>query len=144
MSYYKEKEIMDRIVAISDTVNAGIHSLVLAEKNGGSVSTRQAAERLGVSMTYLAKIMQKLAAHGLLISTRGLGGGYTLARSSEEISCLEVFNILDGELPKRECLFARSVCRAKTCILRTFCEETEARLRHILATTTIAAVARSF
>ncbi len=135
---------MDRIIAISDTVNAGIHSLVLAEMNGGSVSARQVAERLGVSPTYLAKIMQKLAARGLLVPSRGLGGGYTLVRSATEISCLDVLDALEGDLPKRECLFARSVCRTKTCALRAFCEETETRLRRVLAATTIAAVARSF
>ncbi|GAB6277979.1 MAG: hypothetical protein SAMD01599839_25190 [Rectinema sp.] len=135
---------MDRIIAISDTVNAGIHSLVLAEMNGGSVSARQVAERLGVSPTYLAKIMQKLAARGLLVPSRGLGGGYALVRSATEISCLDVLDALEGDLPKRECLFTRSVCRTKTCALRAFCEETDTRLRRVLAATTIAAVARSF
>ena len=135
---------MDRIIAISDTVNAGIHSLVLAEMNGGNVSARQVAERLGVSPTYLAKIMQKLAARGLLVPSRGLGGGYTLVRSATEISCLDVLDALEGGLPKRECLFTRSVCRTQTCALRAFCEETDTRLRRVLAATTIAAVARSF
>ncbi len=135
---------VDRTIAISDTVNAGIHALVLAEKNGGNIAARQAAERLGVSPTYLSKILQKLSGQGLLVPRRGLGGGYALARSAEAISCLEVLTALEGDLPIRECLFARSVCRTKTCALRTFCEETEARLRCVLAATTIAAVARSF
>jgi len=50
---------MDRIISVSDTANAAIHALALAEAKGGSVSAREVAERLGVSPTYLAKIMQK-------------------------------------------------------------------------------------
>ncbi|MGB9685807.1 MAG: RrF2 family transcriptional regulator [Rectinema subterraneum] len=135
---------MDRIVAVSDTVNAGIHALALAEANGGSISAREAAERLQVSPSYLAKIMQKLAIKGLLTPTRGLGGGYALAKPAEQISCLEVLTLLEGDLPRRECLFAKAVCRTGTCALRTFCADTEKRLRTALETTTIAAVARSF
>jgi len=135
---------MDRIVAVSDTVNAGIHALALAEANGVSISAREAAERLGVSPSYLAKIMQKLAAGGLMTPTRGLGGGYALARPAEQISCLDVLTILEGDLPRRECLFAKAVCRTGTCALRTFCADTEKRLRSVLETTTIAAIARSF
>ena len=135
---------MDRIVAVSDTVNAGIHALALAEANGASISAREAAERLGVSPSYLAKIMQKLAAGGLITPTRGLGGGYALARPAEQISCLDVLIILEGDLPRRECLFAKAVCRTGTCALRTFCADTEKRLRSALETTTIAAIARSF
>jgi Rrf2 family protein len=135
---------VDRVIAISDTVNAGIHSLVLAEKNGGAIVARQAAERLGVSPTYLAKILQKLAAKGLLVPRRGLGGGYALARSSEEISCLDILSALEGGVPTRECLFAKAVCRSKSCALRACCEEMEERLRLVLAATTISAVARSF
>ena len=135
---------MDRIVAVSDTVNAGIHALALAEANGASISAREAAERLGVSPSYLAKIMQKLAAGGLMTPTRGLGGGYALARPAEKISCLEVLTLLEGDLPRRECFFAKAVCRTGTCALRTFCADTEKRLRSALETTTIAAVAQSF
>jgi Rrf2 family protein len=135
---------MDRIVAVSDTVNAGIHALALAEAHGGSISARKAAEHLGVSSSYLAKIMQKLAAGGLLTPTRGLGGGYALARPAEQISCLEVLTLLEGDIPRRECLFAKAVCRTGTCALRTFCADTEKRLRSVLETTEIAAIARSF
>lgn len=135
---------MDRIVALSDTVNAGIHALALAEANGGSISAREVAERLSVSPTYLAKIMQKLAARGFLTPSRGLGGGYALARPAAAISCLEVVVGLEGDIPHRECLFAHAVCRTRTCALRSFCDETEAQLRRALSLTTISAVARSF
>jgi len=135
---------MDRIVAISDTANIAIHALALADANGGSISAREVADRLGVSPTYLAKIMQRLATTGFLTPSRGLGGGYALAKPADSISCLDVVVGLEGDIPHRECLFAKAVCRARTCALRVFCDETETQLRKALSFTTISAVARSF
>ncbi len=135
---------MDRIVAISDTANIAIHALALADANGGSISAREVATRLGVSSTYLAKIMQRLAAKGFFRPSRGLGGGYALAKPADAISCLDVVEALEGDIPHRECLFAKAVCRTRTCALRVFCEETEAQLRNALSLTTVSAVARSF
>jgi Rrf2 family protein len=135
---------VDRIVAVSDRVNAGIHALALAEINGGSISAKEAARRLHISPTYLAKIMQKLAGCGALAPSRGFGGGYALAKPAEEISCLDVFLMLESKIPHRECFFARAICTTSTCALRVFCEETEAQFRRALDSTTIAAIARSF
>lgn len=135
---------MDRIVAVSDRVNAGIHALALAEVNGGSISAKEAAKRLHISPTYLAKIMQKLAVRGVLAPSRGFGGGYALTQPASEISCLDVFLMLESKIPHRECFFAHATCTTKTCALRVFCEETEAQFRRTLDSTTIAAIARSF
>ncbi len=135
---------MDRIIAISDTANIAIHALALAHTNGGSISAREVADRLDVSPTYLAKIMQRLATKGFLKPSRGLGGGYALAKPADSTSCLEVVEELEGDVPHRECLFAKAVCRTRTCALRAFCEETETQLRRALSLTTISAVARSF
>ncbi|MCX7775828.1 MAG: Rrf2 family transcriptional regulator [Rectinemataceae bacterium] len=135
---------MERILAISDTVNAALHALALAELEGGCIAAREAAERLGVSPSYLAKIMQRLASAGMVIPQRGLGGGYQLARDAAEIRCLDVAEALEGPLPQRECLFDRAVCAARTCALRVLCEEMASRLRSVLENTSVSALARSF
>jgi len=134
---------MDRVFAISDTVNTAVHALALAAASGGSISASKAAKELDVSPSYFAKILQKLAAYELLVPTRGKRGGYSLSKPAEAISCLDVLLALEGEFPKRECLFQHSI-RKKTCALRILCEDTSANLRHALENTTIAAVARSF
>ena len=135
---------MDRVFAISDTVNTAVHALALAAASNGSISASKAAKELDVSPSYFAKILQKLAAYELLVPTRGKRGGYSLSRPAETISCLDVLLALEGEFPKRECLFQHSICRKKTCALRILCEDTSANLRYALENTTIAAVARSF
>jgi Rrf2 family protein len=135
---------VDRIVAISDRANAAIHALALASLNEGSISANAAAERLGLSPSYLAKVLQSLAQTGLIASTRGIGGGFSLKAPAADMSCMDVLEALDGPLPERYCLFEKAVCTSRTCGLKTLCDRIEDAMLEALETTSIADVAKSF
>ncbi|MCU0879485.1 MAG: Rrf2 family transcriptional regulator [Pirellulaceae bacterium] len=45
---------------------------------------------------FLLQILRNLVTHGILRSTRGVDGGYTLVRPANEISLLEVIEAIDG------------------------------------------------
>ena len=62
----------------------------LALVQGHLVPTGELAERTKVPMHYLAKVLQQLAAGGLLTGRRGVGGGYKLARPPEDVRLIEV------------------------------------------------------
>lgn len=47
---------------------------------------------------FLLQILRDLVAHGVLVSTRGVDGGYALERPPEEISLLEVIEAISGPL----------------------------------------------
>jgi len=47
---------------------------------------------------FLLQILRNLVTHGILDSTRGVEGGYTLERSLSDISLLEVIEAVDGPL----------------------------------------------
>ena len=47
---------------------------------------------------FLLQILRGLVAHGILGSTRGVGGGYALARTPEEVSLLEIIEAIEGPL----------------------------------------------
>ena len=47
---------------------------------------------------FLLQILRNLVTHGILRSTRGVDGGYSLVRSPEEISLLEVIEAIEGPL----------------------------------------------
>ena len=47
---------------------------------------------------FLLQILRNLVAHGILCSTRGVDGGYTLDRSPEDISLLEIIEAVDGPI----------------------------------------------
>ena len=135
---------MDRVVGISDRANAAFHTLAVASCRGGSISAKEAAERLGLSPSYLTKILRTLTAQGILESTRGMGGGFSLARQPEFITLMEVLVALDGPLPSRACLFEKTVCDTGTCFFKVLCRDFEARLRQALEHSTIADLAANF
>jgi Rrf2 family protein len=135
---------LDRIVNISDRSNAAIHALALAALGDGRVTAALCARELGVSPSYLAKVLQALVRGGLLSSTRGAAGGFLLARAASGISCLDVLELVEGLLPKRECLFSKTVCAKDGCALKTMCERVEKAVRSALESTSIAAIAASF
>ena len=47
---------------------------------------------------FLLQILRNLVTHGILASTRGVEGGYTLERPADQISLLEVIETIDGPL----------------------------------------------
>ncbi len=47
---------------------------------------------------FLLQILRNLVAHGILESTRGVEGGYTLDRPAEKITLLDVIEAIDGPL----------------------------------------------
>lgn len=47
---------------------------------------------------FLLQILRNLVTHGILRSTRGVEGGYTLTRSPDQISLLEVIEAIEGPI----------------------------------------------
>ena len=61
------------------------------------------SDRTGVSLRFTLKILRKLRAAGLLISRRGVKGGYELRRKPEEISLRDVIETIDGPVAVSRC-----------------------------------------
>ncbi len=75
------------------------------------ISGRIIAREIGVSTTYLSKILQILVQAGFLKSVTGPGGGFALARAPGDISLLEVMETVEGPLPIRQrCVLGLSDC----------------------------------
>ncbi len=71
----------------------------LARRTGvGPVSLKSIAEKHQLSEHYLEQLMAPLRNSGLVKSIRGAYGGYTLARSAEEITTGEVIRVLEGPI----------------------------------------------
>jgi len=47
---------------------------------------------------FLLQILRNLVAHGILSSTRGVDGGYSLERHPDDISLLELIEAIDGPM----------------------------------------------
>ena len=70
----------------------------------GSVRIAQIAAREKIPLKFLEQILLVLKKAGLLQSKRGVGGGYSLNRSPEEITLAQVIRIIDGPLAPIGCV----------------------------------------
>jgi len=69
------------------------------QNNAQPVTIRQIAEGEGLSTAYVGKLMFLLQRASLVQSTRGVQGGYVLARPAERLGLDEIFSALDpGDL----------------------------------------------
>ena len=62
----------------------------------GPVSLAAISVRHQISLSYLEQLFSKLRQHGLVESTRGPGGGYSLARHAEAISVADILVAVEG------------------------------------------------
>ena len=82
-------------------------------------STKEIARTYGIPTELLAKILQKLAKNGLLVSQHGTNGGYALARHPKEISAFEVIRAIEGPLFITSCVTDKRECGQMTrCTVR--------------------------
>jgi len=65
------------------------------------VRVRSIGERQRIPARYLEQIFQRLRKSGLVISKRGPGGGYTLARPPGEISLRDIVEAVEGRATAR-------------------------------------------
>jgi Rrf2 family iron-sulfur cluster assembly transcriptional regulator len=56
---------------------------------------QEMAVRHGISLSYLEQVFAKLRQRGLVESTRGPGGGYTLGRSATAITVADIISAID-------------------------------------------------
>ncbi len=113
-------------------------ALRLAEaRSGKPVPCSRLAEEGRLPARFLLQILRNLVHHGILESTRGVEGGYSLQRSPDDVSLLEVIEAVDGPLtasvPQDERLPAKS--RAK---LEQALANATARMRRELSAVTLA------
>ena len=68
-----------------------------------AVSIGSIAARQKISESYLEQLMAKLRKAGMVVSIRGAGGGYRLARPAGEISVGDILRALEGNLEAVAC-----------------------------------------
>ena len=73
----------------------------------GALPLTTLAEYLDVPAPYLAKQMQMLSRAGIVLTKRGVSGGYKLARLPELISLWDITSALEGTTPSFRCTEVR-------------------------------------
>jgi Rrf2 family protein len=115
----------------------------LALKSGpSSASAREIAEQYDIPIELMAKVLQRLVRAGLLISTQGTRGGYTLRRPSAAISVADVIQAIDGPFTVTACSSENNDCEQYSkCSIRDPLWQIRERIAATLGTVTIAEMA---
>jgi len=98
----------------------------------GPVVLADIARRQGISLSYLEQIFARLRNHALVLSVRGPGGGYKLARGASTIFVGEVITAVDEQLDATRCGGAND-CQAKgTCLTHELWRDLSGRIHDYL------------
>ena len=107
-----------------------------------SASAREIAEQYDIPIELMAKVLQRLVRAGLLQSTQGTRGGYTLSRSAASISVADVIQAIDGPMTVTACSTENSDCdQFGKCSIRDPLWQIRERIVAALGTVTIAEMA---
>ncbi len=107
---------MSRLVHISEAASLAIHSLAIIASSTVRLNAKKISEILHVSQNHLAKILQILAKNEYLESNRGPGGGFTLKKKADQISMLEIYQLIEGSVECQFCGITENHCPFITCI----------------------------
>ena len=115
----------------------------LARKVGEpSTSAREIAEQYDIPIELMAKVLQRLVRAGLLLSTQGTRGGYTLGRVSSSISVSDVIQAIDGPFTVTACSSENNDCEQYgKCNIRDPLWQIRERIAATLGTVSIAEMA---
>lgn len=79
--------------------------LDLAEHHTGEyIPMKEVAERQGISLKYIDRIMPDLKPTGFIETTHGRGGGYRLLKDPSDITVWDVLRYTEGDLAPVACL----------------------------------------
>ena len=104
----------------------------LAHNPNGQTTANQIAQRQSIPPKYLPQIISELTRTGLVISSRGFGGGLRIGRDAREVSLLDIIEAVQGKLHLFECQISDIDCvQLPGCDLRQTYNKAQAALESV-------------
>lgn len=69
----------------------------------GPVSLAEISSRQEISLSYLEQLFSKLRKNGLVVSTRGPGGGYSVSRDLSQVAVSEIIGAVNESVDATQC-----------------------------------------
>ena len=111
--------------------------LFLVEHRESLATKSEISEAVGAPDLFVAKILQRLVKANVLVSVRGIHGGFSLAREPSAISLLDVLGASQASLAFRPCVLNPKACPLQApCPVRpVWVRIYESTVRELLQTT---------
>lgn len=93
-----------------------LYALALAGGDKTPVSLKKVSEMESISMKYLERLFSNLMKAGIVNSVRGIYGGYIFSKPLNEITLLDVVEVMDGVIKPVDCVEEEEGCdRSRDC-----------------------------
>jgi len=101
---------------LSNLADYAVVMLAAAARRGETrLSATCLAEETGVPLPTAQKLVGRLAAAGIIVSSRGTGGGFKLARDPARISLADIVEAVEGPIAMTTCVdHGRHECAVET------------------------------
>ena len=95
-------------------------SLISIAKSDEPINVDVLSKELNISKSFLAKIMQNLAKHEIVVSHRGVNGGFALKKPYDQVTILEITTAAEEKVPSVfECSPSVNSCPSQVGMLCT-------------------------
>jgi len=102
------------------------------------IMIKDISKRQDISDLYLEQLFNRLKTAGLVRSTRGPRGGFTLTRSPSLITMRDVLQAMEGSTAPVECVDNAQICaRADSCVTRRLWTAMKQAMDEVLDSTTL-------
>ncbi len=98
---------------LSNTCKYAIRAVIYLAINNSEdkkIGIKEISSKLSIPMPFLGKILQVLAKHKILHSTKGPHGGFSIGKELNEISLLNIVEIIDGLDAFNNCVIGMHTC----------------------------------
>lgn len=115
-------------------------ALLAAQAPGDATLGRDLADSMSLPADYLSKVLAQLARAGVLTASRGVRGGYRLARPARKIRLIEIVEPFEGKRVRPGCLLRpdRPCRQSGACSAHGSWAEVKEAYTRFLETTTLA------
>lgn len=131
------------VMAMADLAGHSVSSGSEPHQQAKPVALADIAERQDISLSYLEQLFAKLRRGGLVTSVRGPGGGYRLARPSDELRIADIIVAVDEPITATRCSPNGSKGCTKTgarCVTHDLWEELGQQIHVFLSSVSLADV----
>lgn len=112
--------------------------LAVNSDDENKILVKDFSKPINVPQAYLSKLLQKLARHNIVSSTRGPKGGFYLNEQNRSVPLLEIITVIDGESRLTSCMLSMNKCNEEhPCPMHDLLGDTKTHFLKNLKETTV-------
>jgi FeS assembly SUF system regulator len=128
------------LIRLSRMTDYAVVVMSQMSQHPGTITAPELAQATGLPVPTVSKLLKQLAKSGLVVSHRGVHGGYSMVRELVDINAMEIIEALDGPVALTSCVEgAEDMCNVQSlCPMRGGWDKVNTAVRRALTEVTLA------